>query len=211
MEILSTNTANLVTIRWKGREQQTGIYKKPREEGIFLDRAGIREDRIGNPEVHGGELKACYLFAGEEYPYWKQLYPLPDWGFGMFGENLTIRGLEEKNLRMGAVYRLGGAVIRITTPREPCFKLGIRFRDQGIIEKFIDRGRPGAYGEVLEPGRVRPRDPFLLIDSDEKAPDIAAYYRLLYSEEKDQRLLTRALETEVLPEKSRKQLMRWLS
>lgn len=210
MIIRSTNLASPVRIRWNGREEMTGIYKKPEAAGIYLGRDGVRGDTIGNPRVHGDRYKACYLFSVDDYPYWKERYPHLEWGFGMFGENLSVEGLSEQNLRMGATFRLGEARIRITTPREPCYKLGIRFGDQGVIDRFVAHGRPGAYAEVLTEGTVRPGDRMELESDAGDAPDIAAYYRLLFAPKKDLRVLRQALEVPFLTERSKKQLQRWL-
>lgn len=209
MEIISTNTGKPTTFRWKGKDVVTGIFKTPRPDGIYLEREGVRNDHIGNPKVHGGILKACYMFPAEEYPYWQGHFDRPHWGYGLFGENLSVHGLDETTLRMGAIYQLGEAVIRITTPREPCYKLGVRFGDQGIIDRFIERGRPGAYGQVLEPGWVRPGDRMSLQDAREESPDIASFFRMLYARKKDAQILDGALHTDILTEKMRKQLRRW--
>lgn len=209
MEIISTNTGKPTTFRWKGKDVITGIYKSPQPEGIYLDPGGVRNDHIGNPAVHGGTLKAIYMFAADEYPYWQRQFKRPEWGYGLFGENLSVHGLDESALRMGAVYRLGEAVIRITTPREPCYKLGVRFGNQGIIDRFIQRGRPGAYGQVIEPGGVRPGDRMTLLEAREENPDIASFFRLIYAREKDPQILAGALDTDMLPDKMRKRLRRW--
>ena len=128
----------------------------------------------------------------------------------MFGENLSVTGLDEARLTIGSVFRVGDARIRITTPREPCFKLGIRFKDQGIIEEFIAHGRPGAYAEVLGAGWVRPGDTLEPEAPVAKAMSVADYFGLLYAEQKDTRLLAEALQWPYLSDKTRAMLNRWL-
>lgn len=211
MRILSTNRAAPVTIAWKGSEQTTGIFKRPQADGIFLTPAGVEGDTVGNPEVHGGRYKACYLFPAETYAYWQEKYPGLAWEYGIFGENLTVAGLEEGRLRVGSTYRIGEVRLRITTPREPCFKLGIRFGDQGIIDEFIAHGRPGAYAEVLEGGWVRPGDELVPDGPAGNAMSVADYFGLLYDPVKDPALLTEALGWPFLSEKTRSMLQRWLT
>ena len=210
MKILSTNRAAPVAIAWKGSGQTTGIFKRPRAEGIFLTAEGVQGDTVGNPEVHGGRYKACYLFAADTYAYWQELYPGLAWEYGMFGENLSVAGLEEARLTIGSVFRVGEARIRITTPREPCFKLGIRFGDQGIIEQFIAHGRPGTYAEVLEAGWVRPGDELVPEVPVAEAMSVADYFGLLYAGQKDAGLLAEALQWPFLSDKTRIMLGRWL-
>lgn len=208
MRIASTNTAQPVEIFWKGETQITGIFKVPRPEGISLTPYGIEGDTIGNPKVHGGAMKACYLFSREQYPYWQEQYPGLAWEFGMFGENLTVAGLDETQLWLGSLYRIGEALVRITTPREPCYKLGIRIGDQGIIEKFHQRGNPGSYAQVLEEGAVRPGDAMELVEAPEQKVSIAEFYRLLFFGPGDRELVRKALSHSWLPESKRQQLLR---
>ncbi|MDG1573191.1 MOSC domain-containing protein [Robiginitalea sp. M366] len=209
MKILSTNIATPVTLSWKGREELTGIYKKPQPDGVFLTPEGVRGDTIGNPRVHGDRHKACYLFDTDDYPYWQEWYPALEWGYGMFGENLSLSGLREERLQIGAVYSVGEARIRITIPREPCFKLGLRFGDQGIIDRFIAHGKPGSYAEVLQPGKVTPGDTLVLESEPQSSLSILEFYRLLYAREKDPTLLQRALALPDLPASKQEKFRKW--
>ncbi len=210
MKIVSSNTAQPVNIKWKGEQKITGIYKKPQEGGIYLAPDGVRGDAIGNPAVHGGTMKAAYLFSQEQYPYWKQQYPHLRWDYGMFGENLTVAGLDETSLYMGSTYSIGEARVRITTPREPCFKLGIRFGDQGIIQKFVRHGYPGAYVSVLKPGWIHPGDAMELLETPGTTLSIADFFHLWYSPSKDRELLEKALSLPWLSEGKRRQLLGWV-
>jgi MOSC domain-containing protein YiiM len=211
MKITSTNRAQPTRIQWNGRSQVTGIYKKPIPEGIYLTSEGVRGDTIGNPKVHGDAQKAAYLFSLDEYAFWKSQYPTLDWGYGMFGENLTVEQLDERSLLMGSTYQVGETRVRITTPREPCFKLGIRFGDQGIVQEFIRRGCPGSYVSVLQPGWIRPGDKLELLESPEDGLSIAEFYRMWYAPSKDPEVLEKALSLPWLSRDKQRQLLRWTS
>ncbi|MEJ2162093.1 MAG: MOSC domain-containing protein [Robiginitalea sp.] len=210
MKIISTNTAQPSSIQWQGEVRTTGIYKTPQTEGIYLSPEGVRDDIVGNPKVHGGAMKAAYLFSQDQYPYWQAAYPHLEWNYGMFGENLTVEGLDETSLKMGNIYKIGQAKVRITTPREPCFKLGIRFSDQEIIQKFVAHGYPGSYVEVLESGWVRPGDSMELIYTAESGISIAEFFNLWYARVKDQGLLKEAMLIPWLSEEKRNRLMQWI-
>jgi len=210
MKIISTNRAQPVQVQWQGRSLITGIYKKPSPEGILLSSDGVRGDTIGNPKVHGDAQKAAYLFSQDEYGYWQHQYPDLDWGHGMFGENLTVERLDETSLMMGSTYKIGEARVQITTPREPCFKLGIRFGDQEIVQKFISRGYPGSYVSVIKPGWIRPGDPMELLESPENSLSIAEFYRMWYATSKDPEVLEKALSIPWLSDEKKKQLLRWM-
>jgi MOSC domain-containing protein YiiM len=127
----------------------------------------------------------------------------------MFGENLTVEGLDEGELVLGSTYRIGEALVRITTPREPCYKLGIRFGDQGIIQKFVERERPGTYVAVLEAGHIKPGDPVQLIETGEHHLSIRDFYHMWYAREKEQGVLALALKVPWLPTSTRQQLLKW--
>lgn len=208
MKIVSTNIGSPKTIIWKGVEQQTGIYKYPSTDSIYLEKENVANDTVSDRRVHGGIYMACYLFSADNYPYWKNKYPDLSWDWGMFGENLTVEGLDESLLRVGNIYKIGSALVKVTQPREPCFKLGIRFGDQKILDEFVEHGYPGTYLQVLESGTVKVGDSFVLQKESENTLSIKQLYDLLYAKEKDSELTTLALANEDLPPKKRKQLAR---
>ncbi|WP_373071979.1 MOSC domain-containing protein [Zeaxanthinibacter enoshimensis] len=208
MNVVSTNIAEPATFFWEGREHRTGIYKYPTGKPIFLDTNAVQGDTIGSPKVHGGEYKACYLFSAEEYDHWKPLYPSLEWNWGMFGENLTVSGLNEEEIRVGDLYSVGKCLVEITQPREPCFKLGYRFNDQEIIAAFVKRGRPGTYARILEKGEVCQGDEIRLVSRSDNPLTVLQCYRLIYDRVKNKDHLRWALLNESLPPRFRKNLGR---
>ncbi|WP_194768036.1 MOSC domain-containing protein [Tamlana sp. I1] len=211
MKITSTNLAKPTKILWNNKEVITGIYKTPTTQPIYLGKSDVENDEVSDRKYHGGEFKACYLFSETHYAYWKTLYPDLDWNWGMFGENLTISELDETQLHVGAIYKIGGALVQITQPREPCFKLGVKFNSQNIIKQFIEHGYPGTYIRVLEEGLVKVNDRFQLIEQDENAITTAQLYKLIFEKNKNQELIKKAINNEALPIKLREELQKFLS
>lgn len=209
MKVISTNLGNPTKIVWNGKETMTGIYKHPVDEPLFLDVEDVKNDTVVDRKHHGGTYKACYLFSVDYYPYWKEKYPLLDWNWGMFGENLTLDGLDESQLKIGSIYKLGTALVQITQPREPCYKLGIRFNNQGILKQFIDHGHPGTYIRVLEPGKVTSGDTMELVEESKNPLSIQAFYSLLFAKTKDKQVLEWAINNEALPLGKREKLKKW--
>ncbi len=197
-------------ITWNGKEEKTGIFKTPTAEPIFLGKTDVEKDTVVDRKYHGGLDKACYLFSAEEYEYWKKLYPNLDWDWGMFGENLTIAGLEESQIRIGDIYSLGGALVQISQPREPCYKLGIRFNTQNIIRQFIDRSHPGTYVRILEEGLVSQGDSMVLVEQSENSLTTQQFYDLLFAKEKSRELLHLAINNTALPLKKRESLEKYV-
>lgn len=187
----------------------TGIYKYPVDEPLYLDTEDVQGDTVVDRKYHGGTYKACYLFSADNYPYWKEKYPLLDWNWGMFGENLTMQGLDESELRIGSTYKLGNALVQITQPREPCYKLGIRFGNQDILKQFVDHGLPGTYVRVLEPGNVSVGDTMELVEESTNPLSVQQFYHLLFAKTKDQDVLQMAIQNDALPLRKREKLKKW--
>ena len=211
MQIISTNIAKPTTIDWNGQEVVTGIFKTPTNEPVFLGKETVRNDEVTDRKHHGGEFKACYMFSAEQYPYWKNLYPHLNWQFGMLGENLTISGFDESLIMIGSIYKIGNALIQISQPREPCFKFGVKFGTQEVLKQFIKHGYPGTYVRVLEEGFVKTGDTFKLIESAKGSLTIYDFFNLLFSKEKDQKILKIAIENEAIPLKKRLKLKAFLN
>ncbi|WP_242502220.1 MOSC domain-containing protein [Flagellimonas olearia] len=210
MQIISTNLGKPTEISWNGKLITTGIYKSPLDTPLLLETENVSGDTIGDPKVHGGIYKACYLFSAEQYPYWKEKYPHLEWNWGMFGENLTVKGLDESQIRVGNIYRLGTALVQITQPREPCFKLGLKFGTQQILKQFIDHGWPGTYVRILEVGKVSSGDTMDLVEESNNPLTTQQFYRLLYDKEKDQSILKLAISNDSLPLHKRERLKKFL-
>lgn len=184
MKIISTNIAEARIIEWKGKEVPTGLYKFRVDKGIFLGKEDVKHDNVMDRRYHGGIDKACYLYSANHYKYWQDLYPDLEMPWGMFGENLTIEGLDEKDINIGATYKIGKAVVQVTQPRQPCFKLQFRFENDNIVRQFIDAGFSGVYVRILDSGHVNLGDTVELIDKKQSL-SIHKVYSLLYASEFD--------------------------
>lgn len=180
MKVISTNIGESRTISWQGKEVQTGIYKFPVETPIYLGSDDVVGDHVIDRRYHGGADKACYLYSQDHYSYWNELYPALDWQWGMFGENLTIAGLDEAEVRIGDVFRLGQTVVRATQPRQPCFKLGVRFGSPEAVRQFVDFGNAGVYLKVLEPGFVKTGDTMELLESNPDSFSLRQVFQMIY-------------------------------
>ncbi|WP_067028769.1 MOSC domain-containing protein [Allomuricauda sp. CP2A] len=210
MKVISTNIGRPTPIVWNGKQTTTGIYKYPVEEPLLLETEIVAKDTIADRKVHGGIFKACYLFSSDHYPYWKEKYRDLDWNWGMFGENLTVEGLDESKIKIGSIYRLGTALVQITQPREPCYKLGIRFGTQNILKEFIDHGFPGTYIRVLEVGRVSKGDVMELVEESKSPLTTRQFYHLLFSRDKNSDHLKLAINNDALPLGKRERLEKFL-
>ena len=153
------------TVSWQGGEVVTSIFKTPVAGPVMARGNNLEGDRQSDLRVHGGEFKAVYAYAAEHYDWWRatlarELEP------ANFGENLTISGLDEPDLCIGDVVRVGDAEIEATLPRLPCFKLGIRFGDPLMVKSFAESRRWGIYFRIAKEGRIAAGDPVTIARRD---------------------------------------------
>ncbi len=203
MKILSTNIAKPTTFIWNGKEETTGIYKKPTDQPIFLTKNDVLGDEVSNRLNHSGYYKACYAFSAEQYPYWQNLYPHLDWTWGMFGENLTLQDFDEREVLLGDIYKVGETAVQVSQYREPCYKFGHKFGTQQVIKQFVQHGFGGTYFSILEEGYVAPGDEFELIDRPEQSLSVAELFHLVFAKEKNQEHLKIAANSKAIPPKKR--------
>lgn len=211
MKIISTNIAKPVTIQLNGKQVTTGIFKKPTNDSIYLEKEQVKGDEISNRKVHGGEFKACYLFSADHYPYWKNLYPHLEWHWGMLGENITVQGFDETKVNVGDIYKIGSALIQITLPREPCSTFGAKMGSPDALIQFIVHCHPGTYVRVLEEGFVSVNDTFELVKQAKDSLTVAQLFSLYYAKDKDQDLLKLVVNNDALPMRKRNKLKKFIN
>lgn len=210
MQVISTNIAQPTTIQWRGQEVLTGIYKYGVDTPIFLDTEDVENDHVLDRRYHGGVDKACYLYSADHYPFWKDRYPELKWEWGMFGENLTVSGLNESNIRIGDRFQIGGAVVQVSQPRQPCFKLGVRFGDQKVVDDFWNLPFSGIYVRVLQPGNVSKGDRFTLSESNPDSLSVSQVFSIFRSKRTDFELIKKAIAEPFLAESCRKDIQKLL-
>lgn len=181
MKLISTNIGARKIVFWKNKEVVTGIFKAPVDKPLYLGKEDVRDDNVVDRRFHGGVNKAVYGYSFKNYEYFKELHPDLDWGYGMFGENLTFSELNEEEITVGSVYELGECILQVTEPRQPCFKLGIRFKSSNIIKQFWNTTKSGIYFKVLSAGFVKCNDELLLIKKVNSTPTIAEVFTSKYS------------------------------
>ena len=171
----------------------TSIFKSPVEGRVAVRQHNIEGDRQSDLTVHGGPNKAVYCYPGEHYRFWQEQLPLMELPHGAFGENLTTEGITEDAVSIGDRFRIGSAVLRVTQPRMPCFKLGIRFGRADMVKRFWQSGRSGIYFAVEEEGDVEAGDAIERIAEGPEEISVADVVRLYRGDETRTELLERAL------------------
>ncbi|MCX2731628.1 MOSC domain-containing protein [Saccharopolyspora sp. NFXS83] len=154
----SVNVAVLRTGQWTGRMGSTGIDKRPVPGPIRFTETGVGGDRVIDTKHHGAWYQAAYAFDVEDLRFWsvelgKELVP------GNAGENLSLSGCDSSSALVGERWRVGGAVLRVTGPRTPCRVFAGFWDVEGLVKRFAEVGRPGAYLAVERAGEITADDP----------------------------------------------------
>jgi MOSC domain-containing protein YiiM len=197
MRVMSVNVGMPREVDRRGMKILTGIFKEPVASRLAVRRLNIEGDGQADLTVHGGPDKAVYAYPSEHYGPWREqlgreLTP------GMFGENLTTQGLLEDAVHIGDEFRVGTARLVVTQPRLPCFKLGIRFGDPGIIKSFVRAGKPGIYFAVRAEGDVAAGDPIERLAEDQNRITVTEMFRLVLDHNADPAELRRLLNVSSL-------------
>src|SRR5919201_1021381 len=141
-----------------GNTVLTSIYKSPLDGPVRVTEQNLDGDRQSDLVKHGGPRRVVYMYPSEHYGYWRKELPGTDLPWGAFGENLTIEGLLEPDVRVGDRFRVGTAELVVTRPRKPCFKLAIRLGQRDIVPRFRASGRSGFYLSVAREGELQAGD-----------------------------------------------------
>ncbi|MGW3998959.1 MOSC domain-containing protein [Amycolatopsis sp. NPDC004772] len=145
---------------------------------LNLTELNLDGDRQADLTVHGGVDKAVYVYPAEHYPAWAAdgLDAEP----GGFGENVSLSGVTEDDVRIGDVWAWGDALVQVSQPRQPCFKLAMKTGRKDVTPLMIDSGRSGWYLRVLRPGTVPTSGPVELAERAD-GPTITEVYLVSFA------------------------------
>jgi MOSC domain-containing protein YiiM len=149
----SVNVGAVQSVEVEGRSVTTAIWKSPVEGRVLLRGVNLAGDDQADRTVHGGPDKAVYAYSREDYDWWASELSRP-LDAGTFGENLTVAGLDLNAAVVGERWEVGSALLEVSEPRFPCFKLGIRMGDPRFLRRFAQARRPGTYLRIVSEGEV---------------------------------------------------------
>ncbi|WP_020670277.1 MOSC domain-containing protein [Amycolatopsis nigrescens] len=146
---------------------------------LRLTELNLDGDDQADRTVHGGPDKAVYAYPAEHYRDWAadsfELAP------GAVGENVSCTGADERTVRIGDVWQWGDALVSVSQPRSPCFKLAMKAGRKDVVPAMIDSGRSGWYLRVLRPGLVPTSGPMVLAERDLACPTVAEVYLVSFA------------------------------
>lgn len=144
---------------------ETAIEKSPVTGAVFLSRTGLEGDQCADPKYHGGAERALHHYPLEHYRYWRSCYG-EQFGIGApgMGENISTLGMTEDTVCLGDRFQWGQAVIEVSQPRSPCFKLNRRWAVENFSVEMQANSRCGWLYRVIQEGNVSADDPLVLVD-----------------------------------------------
>lgn len=168
----------------------SGIRKRRLDGPAEVTTEGVVGDEIFDRSVHGGPDRAMNVFASEYYEQLKASFPEPEepWQPGGFGENLSISGLLDHEVRVGDVYRLGEVLVQVTQPRAPCAKLNGRFGLNQLARHVQQNRMTGWYVRVLKTGRLAAGEPMVLVSRGDEAYTLDRFWDLVLNHESPDRV-----------------------
>ncbi|MCX4025934.1 MOSC domain-containing protein [Endozoicomonas sp. SM1973] len=212
MTLILTGTSQAL-----GDNTQSAINKVPIRQPVFCSDQGLETDEQYEERFHGGPERALHFYPSEHYAYWEtywQAMQLESPGFsfkpGVFGENLSDNQFDEDNCHIGDIFKLGEAVVQISQPRSPCYKLNIQFNYPQMSVLMQANGKTGWLLRVLQEGMVKPADQLELLETSDERLSVRKCADILYNNAFNQTDLEHLAAHNALSKNWRRHASHWL-
>ncbi|ULH15915.1 MOSC domain-containing protein [Deinococcus sp. KNUC1210] len=172
---------------------RSGIDKQPVAGAVQVGPLGLTGDHILSTKHHGGPDQAVYLYSLEDYRAFEGVSARA----GLFGENLTVEGLESVDVRIGTRLYFSTVVLEVTAPRIPCVTFAAHVEDPAFVKVFRQMRRPGLYTRVIQEGAVTAGEVFTLEEAPADAPTVGELFELYYNKQASRARLERALSAPI--------------
>jgi MOSC domain-containing protein YiiM len=190
--VVSVNRGKIKDFVHGVKSGQTAIDKRPVTGPVAVRWLGLEGDEQADKENHGGTEQAVYVYAREDLDWWTEQLrrELRD---GMFGENITTAGIDVSGALIGETWRMGTAVVQVTSPRIPCNVFKTWLDEPHWVKRFAAARRPGAYLRVLTEGSVGAGDDIAVLSRPDIAVTVAEAMAAFYG---DRELMARLLQVD---------------
>lgn len=203
--LASINVGVPSVLKHGNKEVQSGIRKAPVAGAIRLSVNGLPGDGQADLKHHGGSDKAICAYSSDHFPYWEQRLGF-SFAAGAFGENFTLTDWTESDWCIGDQVRVGTALLQVTQPRQPCYKLGARHETPELTAWVTETGYTGFYLRVLEEGEASAGDAVVMAERDLAGITIAEANRVMHHDKSDAEGIQRLLAVPALSDSWRETL-----
>ena len=167
----------------------SAIFKVAQNGEIFANELGFEGDSVADTKHHGGPEKAIFANSLSNYAQWEKFLGFKNLAYGAMGENLCIDGLDESNVCVGDIHKIGSLVLQVSQPRKPCFKLSKRWGNENMATHIFETGLTGWYYRVITPGSCKAGDIIEIVKKDEVGMSILEINRLFFAPNENLELL----------------------
>ncbi|MED2011059.1 MOSC domain-containing protein [Brevibacillus borstelensis] len=210
MQLVSINVGKPQTVMHNGKEVSTAIWKYPVTDRRFLDWEQLDGDGQADRRFHGGKDKALMVYSYDHYSFWEEKLG-QELAPGAFGENVTVRGLDESTVSIGDIFQLGEAVVQVSQPRQPCFKLDVRLQRSDMVSLIQQTGYSGFYMRVLETGMIGQDMEFRLLEKSSHNVTVSFINQIKYHKKDNLEAIRRILAVKELADSWRPSLEKRLT
>jgi MOSC domain-containing protein YiiM len=195
--LLSVNTSRVKDETYKGKETKSGIGKSKISHSAIVNELGVSGDEQADLINHGGTDKAICVYSFDHYPHWEKVLNR-SMTYGAFGENFTVSRMKDDEVHIGDVFQVGSAVVQISQPRQPCWKLAMKWGLDELPLLVTEHGATGFYFRVLQTGEVQAGDELLLAHRHPQKISVAEANRVMHKDKKDLEGIRRLIALDAL-------------
>lgn len=178
-KLVALNVGKVKSDIYKRKELLTGIYKTPVQEKVFVSSIQISGDEQADLKNHGGPDKVICVYPHDHYPYWSNELGI-EMKPGAFGENFTVEGLTEETACIGDIYAIGEIEVQVSLPRQPCYKVAHKLKNDALPVMIQDTGFSGFYLRVLKEGYIEPGQSLRLVKKHPKEITVSFVNQIKY-------------------------------
>lgn len=205
MKILSINVGKPSLLVSSAGDVLSGINKRPIEEEVFLGKLNFVGDAQADLIHHGGVDKAVCVYPVEHYSFWENFMG-KKLDFPSFGENLTVQAMQEEVIHIGDVIQIGTAIVQVSQPRKPCYKLARKYGITDLPLQVQNTGYTGYYFRVLQEGVIKRVDLPVMLETDPLGVTVAYANQIMHHEKKNIDGIHKILAVEALSDSWRASL-----
>jgi MOSC domain-containing protein YiiM len=198
-KVISINVGKVQQFSYGNKQVESGIYKNPVNKPVFVNTFNIEGNKQADLIHHGGKDKAICVYCFEHYSFWEKqlertLNP------GTFGENLTVAGMTEETVCIGDIFQIGEALLQVSVPRQPCYKVAMKMGVSDLPNKMKETGFTGFYMRVLKEGYIHPHDDLKLVHRHENEITVSFVNQIKYHDKENLGALKKLANLEELEE-----------